>query len=115
MSLDLKDAVLHNTSMQIVGAAKPVGAKRSAELVDIPMQDIQKLKTAQFYTRTNPAVPAVKFSARRDLSDNKNSMSTNSWKRLVAEQTKLYYRHHDGSKRVVITDNDGDIDISPQE
>lgn len=112
MPIELKDAVLQYTNMQAVGGTTPSGAKRNAELVGVTPEDITRLKQGEFYVRPERSLPPIKFVTRTDLLDNRNGVAKETWKRIVREQVELYYRHWDGSKKIVIEEEQ---DTSPQD
>lgn len=111
MSIELKDAVLGNTNMQVAGGTTPSGAKRNAELVGVNAEDIVSLEQGEFYVRPKRSLPAVKFKTRTDLLRKQNCVTQQTWGLMVREQIEKYYRHYDGSKKVTIEE---EPDISPQ-
>jgi len=111
MPIELKDSLLQNTNLQVVGGTTPAGAKRNADLVGIESQDIVQLGIGEFYTRPKRSLPAIKFKTRDDLLDWKNCVSPPTWKRMVFEQIKLYYHHQDSGREIFIEE---EPDINPQ-
>jgi len=112
MPIELKESLLQNTNLQVVGGTTRAGAKRNADLVGIESEDVVQLDIGEFYTRPKRSLPAIKFKTRDDLLDWKNCVSPPTWKRMVFEQVKLYYQHQDKNREIIIEE---EPDVSPQD
>jgi len=92
MPINLRDAVLEATNLQIVGGTSMSGAKRNADIVSVEPEKIRQLDVGEFYVRANRSGSPIKFEARSDLIDWRNTVAKSTWKRILADQIHRYYR-----------------------
>jgi len=92
MPIELRDSLLQNTNLQVVGGTTRSGAKRNADLVGVETSDIETLETGEFYTKPNRSLPAVKFKTRTELLKYKNSVTKEIWNLTRFQQIEKYYR-----------------------
>lgn len=91
MPVALKDAVLNASNLQVIGGTPRSGASRNADLLGINAEEVRTLRVGEFFIRPDRAGDVVRFQARDDLVDWKNSVSKPTWRRILGEQRRRYY------------------------
>jgi hypothetical protein len=104
----MKDIVLETTNLQIVGGTSASGAKRNAEIVGVDPDDIRQLHVGEFFIRASRFGLPVKFKARSELLDWRNSVTAPSWKRQIQNQIEKYYTPVEARETDSYTEEDGD-------
>ena len=112
MPLEIKDAVLNATNLQIVGGTPLSGAKRNADLLGVDPGDVRNLEIGEFYVRPSRTKSVIKFRGRTDLLGDKNTVTKLSWNRIKKGQIEKYYQPND--EVIVQTPEDEEIDTRPQ-
>jgi len=111
MPTDLRDSVLMNTNMQVIGGTTRAGAKRNADMVGVEASNVETLKQGEFYTKPKRSLPAVKFKTRPELLKDNNSMTNEMWNLIEFEQIEKYYK---GTTKKEDISFEEEPDITPQ-
>ncbi len=96
MPVDLRNVVTKTTNVKVAGRSDSSETRVSGELVGIAAEQVAVLEAGEFYWKNGTAPPFL-LHVRSDRLKTKGGATNELWLKIMKQQERFYYSHHDGS------------------
>lgn len=109
---------LFSTGVQFIGANETSTLKRAEQELNIPLEELKKLKKGEFYIKCNDSSHACKIQVPSLLVGDNNSMTDEEWEELKKYSLRYYQKiediNHVQSEIIEEDNSNKPSDLSPK-